>query len=165
MSGDCFRVAADLVLDLPPGAWLCHGEPRYRGKADVATDLRTGETTLVEPGDRYWHAWVETETTVFDFANGRELVVSIEAFYVVGQINRFDVRRYTADQAEAMLISTGTYGPWDPPASSQTAQDRPGREHFPDVDRTPQRRPAPWTGRTLADVVQQTCDPELQNRP
>lgn len=167
MSGDCFVVAGQLIVDLPPGAWLCHGQPRYRGKTNIETDHRTGETTLVETGDRYWHAWVETATTVFDFSNGKELVVAIEAFYVAGQIDRFHVRRYTYEQAATLMRSTGHYGPWDPtPGSSQTAHNRPGREHFPNVGRSaPERQNAPWTGRSLADVVQEICDPELQNRP
>lgn len=101
--GDCFKSAADLIMDLPDGAWLCHGEPRFRG------DPVPG---VVEVGDRFGHAWVETLTTVFDFSNGRALQAPIDVYYLVGAINSFHVRRYTRRQATAMMIASGHYGPW-----------------------------------------------------
>ena len=103
-AGDCFVVAAELILDLPDaGVWLCHGQPRFRGVPTPGG---------IERGERFWHAWVETQTTVYDYSNGRELQTSIEAYYVIGQIDAFHVRRYTRRQAAALLIASGHNGPW-----------------------------------------------------
>ena len=106
MSGDCFEVAGQLILD-DPNLVLVHG----------LTDFG---------GSRHWHAWVETVRVVpvpeltepvtlhlaIDRSNGHNLTVPVGMYYRIGHI--VQMWRYTAAEAIAAISVHGTYGPWIP---------------------------------------------------
>lgn len=115
MQGDCFPVAAKMVK-ADPTLFLCHGQPL--GQGPIA-------------GIRHDHAWVErdtchliphplggepvpyTATTVLDRSNGKDVELSQTLYYLAGAIDPATVRRYTHDEAVALMDSTGHYGPWE----------------------------------------------------
>ena len=98
--GDCYQVAADLLIDsfgAYPEARLVHGWPTLRRR----------------PFREYGHAWVELGPVVFDFANKTQHVLLIGSYYELGQIDPARCIRYTAEQARGMLLSFESYGPWE----------------------------------------------------
>jgi hypothetical protein len=124
--GDCFEVAARLVLDWPPSPaheplTLVHGRP-----------IGTGPLNL---GERYWHAWVEfteeatipahvvgasppapfvlSAAVVIDRSNGRDDRLPVEVYYAFGSIRPRDCRRYSRTDVMRQLIEFGHWGPWD----------------------------------------------------
>jgi len=102
--GDCYEAAVGLLLDLKidgtvENATLVHG-------------LVTGTDGEVE-GVRYGHAWVEIGDAVFDYSNGRKIVLRREHYYEVGNITDEDTTRYSWDEARAALLENETYGPWE----------------------------------------------------
>ena len=97
MDGDCFKVAANIVVHGLPDATLCHGQPIRRGP---------------EGGDRYWHAWVELDGTAIDRANGLDIELAAATYYLIGNIEADKVLRYTREEAVRYMLETGHYGPW-----------------------------------------------------
>jgi hypothetical protein len=98
MKGDCFTVAAELVIDGGGALVLCHGRPLGQGGA-----VR---------GQRYWHAWAEDGRMVYDLSNDQAVIVSMDTYYDVGRIVAEHVRRYGHHEAHAQLLAEGTWGPW-----------------------------------------------------
>lgn len=109
-TGDCFKVAANLVMESDDRHVLCHGEPL--GQASIA-------------GIRHAHAWVERTTTVhfpnvgpitvveaLDYSNGKHLEMAVMMYYKIGRLDGTDIRRYTRREAAQLMADTGTYGPW-----------------------------------------------------
>lgn len=101
--GDCFQVAANLVLGRRDGSVVVHGTPIGRGPENF--------------GERFWHAWVETpDGLAIDKSNGRDLSMSAGLYYHFAQIDP-DLHifgRYTANEAVKMMCALGHYGPWVP---------------------------------------------------
>lgn len=102
MAGDCFEVAAQLILGgtLGEDAVLVHGLP-----------VGLGEENL---GRRYWHAWLEygDPPRVVDRSGGRNLDVPAEWYYGLGQIG--STWRYTRQEAVEEMNRAEHYGPWVP---------------------------------------------------
>lgn len=112
-NGDCFEVAANTLVEdksLPEGACLVHGLVSH---SEI-------------PGLRYSHAWVEFEQplpnsshkirVVRDTANGNEVTLPADIYYLLGKINPNDgqeVYRYSRKQTCQKLSESGHYGPWD----------------------------------------------------
>lgn len=109
--GDCFRVAANLVVELGEGHTLCHGEPLGQGKI---------------AGVRHAHAWVERSDTVdspgvgpytvitcIDRSNGKDVSMPQVLYYKIGRLDERPIRRYSHREAVEKMVETGTYGPWD----------------------------------------------------
>ena len=116
--GDCFEVAAKMVipalnmgtgLPLIEGGLLIHGMP----------------TLQVEPFAKHVHAWVEVEAEhpdapnsyvwryIHDLSNGKDVSVMPQAFYYyLGRINQDEVKQYTAEEAQRMIVEHGHFGPW-----------------------------------------------------
>lgn len=93
--GDCFEVAANLVLELD-GDWrLVH-----------ATCMGYGPIE----GIRFSHAWVENDFLVLDFSNGKQSAIPRTAYYEAGEAE--NVHRYTATEARLHMLATEHYGPW-----------------------------------------------------
>jgi hypothetical protein len=98
-TGDCFIVAADLMLR-DARLTVVHGKPTGRG----------GEAK----GLVYWHAWCETDDgIVIDRSNGREVEMPVGVYYMIGRINAHECRRYSAEEAVEMMRTYKHYGPWD----------------------------------------------------
>jgi hypothetical protein len=116
--GDCYVAAGDIVLNqlqrqrfkfLATGdeiqfigtPYLVHAEVKGQGAVE---------------GIRYGHAWIEDDVLVYDYSNGRQLVLPKELYYRVGDIqtdNPKKYQKYTFEEAKDKLLSTGNYGCWD----------------------------------------------------
>ena len=113
--GDCFRVAAELVL-ANPGFTLVHA-------LVTAPDDSPGTDGTAQPGERHAHAWAETEHPVtfpdgrtrrtvvcVEISNGRSVALLRGDYYDGGKIRQ--TVRYTSAAARALIVETGTWGPW-----------------------------------------------------
>lgn len=107
--GDCYEAAAhlavfhsfdkDLLLPANFEPVLVHGRPVLQRP----------------PFERFGHAWVESGEVVFDFSNGRKLVMPRNVYYALGRIDPEDSFRYSPDEARKLLVRFGHYGPWEGP--------------------------------------------------
>ena len=105
--GDCFETAIEVAHRLHdegcPNVRIVHGEP-----------LGTGGEAL---GIRFPHAWVELTvdgvTFVVDESNGNSVTIDKNLYYEIGNIVEADTRRYTTDEARAMMLKHGHYGAWE----------------------------------------------------
>lgn len=95
--GDCYEVAANMVLEMPIRT-LCHGTVTGQGPLE---------------GVRFGHAWVELGEVVFDFSNGHSVVTTRTRYYEIGEIREEDVRRYSGVETYEMLVKHEHYGPWE----------------------------------------------------
>lgn len=103
--GDCFEVHARMVLD----QWfkdrerpilLVHGVCIGRGPIE---------------GIEYSHCWLEENGMVYDFSNGKNIVIPKFRYYELGQIKEGEgvLHRYTLKEAREMMSIIETYGPWE----------------------------------------------------
>jgi predicted ABC-type ATPase len=79
-----------------PGVKLAHGYPTYTGEGP-------------EHGKPMGHAWVEVGPFAID--HGR--VLMRDAYYRAGKIDPKTVSHYTAEEAAAMAVKKGKYGPFE----------------------------------------------------
>lgn len=104
--GDCYRQAAELVLDQDrwgkggPRLYLVHGEP----------------TLQRPPFCRYGHAWVEYtddqgNVIVRDPTAGVEMPAVL--YYALGNIDASATRAYEADEITRWIMQTRHWGPWE----------------------------------------------------
>lgn len=104
-AGKCFEAHGEAVVgEAVPGIRLVHGIPVGRG--------------LENKGRRYWHAWAEAEhpvhgLVVIDLTVGDGIMLAVEDYRREGQIEH--AWSYTPDQARAMMLYHGHYGPWVAP--------------------------------------------------
>ena len=92
--GDCYRIAANNVID-NKYLLLCHGIVSGQGKLK---------------GKRIGHAWNELQDMVFDFSNGRQIIIRKEKYYRIGKIKK--VKKYTRDEAIKLMLIYKSLGPW-----------------------------------------------------
>ena len=111
-TGDCYEAACRsfaISIDVPekleevvknPDARLVQAEVRGQGKLE---------------GIRFGHAWIEDKTTVYDFSNGRELIMPKGLYYAIGDIKEVKGKRheYNKSQARKMAVTKGNFGPWE----------------------------------------------------
>ena len=114
--GDCFEVAGRIAAN-----GLRTDEHR------TLTNFTVCHALVMHPeGFRHWHAWIEvTETVNFpqigpvpmviaiDKSNGNDTALPVALTYKIAQVEHDDVRRYTADEACALMLRTGHFGPWE----------------------------------------------------
>lgn len=96
--GRCFESAAGILIDFTykfKGWWLCHG-------------VVTGTGGKVK-GKSYSHAWIESETLVFD--TEAVMMCDKDLYYKAGNVR--DVVRYSEKEAREMLLQHKNYGPWN----------------------------------------------------
>lgn len=106
--GDCFVVAAELVLGLRRHELLDFLE--HTGHEPVLVHgVPLGAGGEAE-GLRYAHAWVEIAGAVLDCSNGQEALIPIPMYYRAGRIER--TVKYTVEAAREALLEQRTYGPW-----------------------------------------------------
>lgn len=67
-------------------------------------------------GNKFGHAWVESDDTVWDFSNGKEIEMPKDVYYVLGKIDEKDNYYYTQHETRMKMIDEGTFGPWDAPS-------------------------------------------------
>jgi len=107
--GDCYEAAGNFCigsmyspeLEFVGEPYLVHAEVKGQGKAE---------------GLRFGHAWVEDDENVYDYSNGREIVMPKVVYYAIGDIQTNDPKkyqRYTFPEARAKMLKTKHYGSWD----------------------------------------------------
>jgi hypothetical protein len=108
--GDCYYIAGQFAMDniFTPKKieyigtpYLVHGEVQGQGAVSHI---------------RYGHAWIEDDENVYDFSNGRELVIPKVIYYAIGDINPDEptkYKKYTFAEARRKMVDTGHYGCWD----------------------------------------------------
>ena len=101
--GNCYEAAGKFFMDQSlfgeKGMTLVHGEVAGQGPLE---------------GINFGHAWVEHNGMVIDKSNGRDIKIPVQVYYALGQIDHIDnTHRYTWDQANKKIASTGHWGPWD----------------------------------------------------
>ena len=108
--GDCYKAAANFCigsafrpdnLEFVGEPYLVHAEVRGQGKAE---------------GIRFGHAWVEDDENVYDYSNGRKLIIPKPVYYAIGDIQTDDPKKYqkyTFQDARAKMLETKHYGSWD----------------------------------------------------
>jgi hypothetical protein len=81
---------------------------------DSSMRLVHGEVTGQGPleGIKYGHAWIEDGNTVYDFSNGRSIVMPKSKYYAIGQIGD-NIHVYTPKQFQKKILQYGHWGPWD----------------------------------------------------
>ena len=108
--GDCYEVAgrmAILGLSKAPNGEMFLGKPMVvHGEVEGQGNIK---------GLRYGHAWVEDDVYVYDFSNGKNLMLLKEVYYYLGKINQDKPKlyKYSFSQARQKMIETGDFGPWD----------------------------------------------------
>lgn len=103
-NGDCFEVHGKAILHRSETGMLCHG-------------------TVEHPKvGRHWHCWIEKQMELpapvgvvtldvcLDISNGRDIELPLVVYYAAGSVA--DVKRYAPDEAVAMMVERGTFGPW-----------------------------------------------------
>jgi GNAT superfamily N-acetyltransferase len=108
--GDCYYIAGQFAMDniFTPKNIDYIGTP-YLVHAEVQGQ---GGISHI----RYGHAWIEDDENVYDFSNGRELVIPKILYYTIGDINTDNpskYRKYTFAEARRKMLDTGVYGCWD----------------------------------------------------
>lgn len=99
--GDCFVVSAKNVIESNiPEIKLVH-----------AYVSGQGELT----GRRFEHAWNEIGDVVFDYSNGRKVMMRKEDYYKLGNVieTRGQYMIYNKINALKKMVTNKTYGPWD----------------------------------------------------
>ena len=102
--GDCFQAAGryfmeNAILGGDKGLRLVHGEVAGQGRL---------------AGTNFGHAWVEDGGLVIEVSNGKNLRVPKALYYALGNISEIgNWRAYTPAEAQANMVRTGHWGPWD----------------------------------------------------
>lgn len=108
--GDCYEAAGQFCMgsvfmpepiEFVGEPHLVHAEVKGQGKAE---------------GIRFGHAWVEDDENVYDYSNGRRIVMPKVVYYAIGDIqtdNSLKYQRYTFPEARAKMLKTKHYGSWD----------------------------------------------------
>jgi predicted ABC-type ATPase len=107
--GDCYQTAGDFVIN----SRLHKNKIKFVGEPHVVHAQVTGQGAI--SGLKYGHAWIEDDQLVYDYSNGRELVIPKDFYYAVGKVKKTKPRyfKYTFDEARKKMLDSGHYGPWD----------------------------------------------------
>ncbi len=96
--GDCYQAAGRLMTKLRDGHTLVHGMVNGQGALE---------------GKRFGHAWVETNDTVLDHSNGRELEIPKDLYYAIGGVRKEDNKYYDTDESLKWILKAKHWGPWE----------------------------------------------------
>ena len=108
--GDCYEAAGQFCMgsvymkepvEFVGEPYLVHAEVKGQGKAE---------------GIRFGHAWVEDDENVYDYSNGRQIVMPKVVYYAIGDVqteNPQKYQRYSFPDARAKMLETKHYGSWD----------------------------------------------------
>lgn len=93
---DCIQIACENVIENK--TWLfCYAKV-------------SGQKDLI--GQRILHAWCEFGDVVFDFSNGKKVVMRKENYYKLAKIKEKDVTKQTYEEIIKLMLKTKTYGGW-----------------------------------------------------
>jgi hypothetical protein len=102
--GDCYEASGRLIL-------FDSGQIDPYGELYLVHGMVDGQGGL--SGVRFDHAWCEDDHLVYDFSNGRKLILPKEYYYRVGNITDSENFKYSVDQAREFILNTGNWGPWE----------------------------------------------------
>jgi len=105
--GDCYFIAGSMAMDFG-------NKINYIGTPYVVHAEVKGQGAIADI--RYGHAWIEDDENVYDFSNGRELVIPKQLYYLIGDIktdNPKKYQKYTFAEARKKMVDTRHYGCWD----------------------------------------------------
>jgi len=106
VDGDCYRVAADFVID----SKFLQSKSTGNDRVFLVHGMVTGQGPI--NGLRYDHAWVEVGGEVIDRSNGKNIHLSQTLYYAFGRISEEDLRRYSCKETAKNLLLHKHYGPW-----------------------------------------------------
>ena len=97
MSGDCYE---------SNGRWMI-GKDGYR--------LVHGVTMNQRDGKAMGHCWIEKDDMIYDYSNDKELIISKDIYYKVGQIpfEGYKLYKYSYINMAKMIIKHEHWGPWE----------------------------------------------------
>ena len=98
--GDCYEAALEFMVD----------NHEQTDEFTLIHGIATGQGPI--KGMLYGHAWVEQGDVVFDYSNGKQVVMRKEDYYALGSISK--TVRYTFDEMADLAVKTGHSGPWEP---------------------------------------------------
>ena len=104
-TGNCFEAAGRYMMDHgleDKNLSLVHGEVEGQGPLD---------------GIKYGHAWIEKGNEVIDVSNGRDIKMSKERYYQIGNIGN-NLHRYNYKEFAGKITKYKHWGPWDLTTSS-----------------------------------------------
>jgi hypothetical protein len=100
--GDCFVINGRTFLNdfsNKQNTYLVHGEVAGQGPLSGIT---------------FGHCWIEDNSNVYDFSNGRELVIPKQLYYMIGNIDKINnIYKYDNKEFLNKLNEFKTWGPWD----------------------------------------------------
>ena len=94
--GNCMQIACENVID-NKDQLFCY-----------AYVLGQGELK----GQRILHSWNELGDVVFDFSNGKEIIMRKEEYYTRAKIKEKNVTKQTFNKVIKLMFKTKTYGGW-----------------------------------------------------
>lgn len=63
-------------------------------------------------GKRILHAWNEHQDVVFDYSNGRKIIMRKEKYYKLANIKEKNVKKQTAKEVMILMLKHRSYGGW-----------------------------------------------------
>jgi hypothetical protein len=113
-TGDCYEAAGRAVSQDGDSAALMLGD-----SAVLVHGIAVGQGQI--EGRLFGHAWVEYLQDfgehkvwfVYDNANGRDLSMPRDLYYVLGQIHDKHQLRYSKEEAHKEMLCSGHFGPWE----------------------------------------------------
>lgn len=107
--GDCYIVAGRFAMNNVDSI----GGNSFEGTPYLVHAQVHGQGAL--QGIPYGHAFIEDDEWIYDFSNGRELIIPKDIYYLIGKIQTTKPRhyKYTFEEAKRKMVETGTYGSWD----------------------------------------------------
>lgn len=111
--GNCYEVAGNIAMDSKMPKSLRNKSTNFNGTPYVVHAQVTGQGAI--DNVKYGHAWVEDDVFVYDFSNGRELIIPKELYYFIGQVEMKKpiYYKYPFDVAVEKMLSSKHYGPWE----------------------------------------------------
>ena len=137
--GDCFVVAGRAMIDPQlPGMSLVHAYVSGQGKLQ---------------GKRFAHAWNEYGDVVFDYSNGRKVVMRKEQYYKIGNVSTEpgEYAVYDDTETKKKILQTKHWGPWDLDPGKEKLTEATGTNILV-VDVQPSYDA--WSGAVVEDVAQ-----------
>ena len=112
--GDCYVVAGTIAINKKlPLSKVKNKIVNFVGTPYVVHAQVMGQGEIENL--KYGHAWVEDDIFVYDFSNGRELILPKELYYTLGNIVKEKPKyfKYTFNEAVNKMLETGHYGSWE----------------------------------------------------
>lgn len=116
-TGNCYEISGKIAMSntarLPNRYGYKTPEIKFFGTPYVVHSQVSGQGKL--EGLKYGHAWVEDDLFVYDYSNGKELIMPKKQYYKLGGVKTIKpiYYKYTFEEALNKMVDTGHYGSWD----------------------------------------------------